>query len=182
MAVEVRDGEKVIYNRDYAKGRKQSVGNVTVTNQRIIHTVESKRGVSKTEINIDEIGGVKVQFKPSSVLLFIVGLLFSVAGGFASLYVRSIGAFEKSDGTLYIPFIIYGVFALFCLIKGLFMIRNGFYVGFYAKSDSLDSIDFISVSANTGKVKPLHLKTKKETAILLQSELSSAIIGAKYKN
>ena len=178
MAVEVIDGEKVIYNRDYAKGRKQSVGNVTVTDRRIIHSVESKRGASKTEINIDEIDGVKVQFKPSSVLLFIVGLLFSVADTFGALYVRSLGAFEKSDATLYAPFIVYGVVALFCLIKGLFLIRNGFYVGIYA---DLDNLDFVSVGANTGKVKPLHLKAKKETALLLQSELSAAIIGAKYK-
>lgn len=179
MAVQVRDGEKIFYNKDYANGRSKSTGNITVTDKRIIHTVESKRGAAKTEIDIDEIDGVKVQFKPSSVILFIVGVILSAIISFGIMYVRSADAFELAGTAMYALFGIYGVIALFCLVKGAFLIRNGFYVGIYA---GLDNFSFVSVGASMGKVKPLYLKTKKDTALLIQSELSAAVIGAKYNH
>ncbi len=77
MAVEMFDGEKALYDRDYSAGRRH-VGNITVTDRRLIASVDNKRIASKTEIKISSVAGTIVGFKRSGVVAFIFGVIFAL--------------------------------------------------------------------------------------------------------
>lgn len=176
MSVDLLEGEKVLYTKEYTKNRSRTKCSVTVTDRRVINTVESKKFAEKTEIKIEEVNGVKTKFRPASMVQFIVCVILAV------VYVLY-GFIPVLDGMPYFVFIIYKVFRYIilvgmfvCAIIGIFKIRNGLNVIISTKNKE---INFISASSITGKIKPLKIQPDKNSAKELAYNLSAAIKNAK---
>lgn len=184
MTGDINANEKVFYTRDYCKGRGRSVGTVTLTDKRLISTVESKRSSERVELKIEEVQGVSFRFKPSSVALFIVGVLFTLLDTWMCFYLNKLvgggmggnGQNLWTEPAFLAQFIAYGLAALVCLIRGAINIRNGFYLGIKTANTRTD---MIKMNAG-GKFKPLKLKPKKADALELMSGMSAALIDAKH--
>ncbi len=182
MAPELYADERIIYSEEYCKKRKVNA-TVTVTDRRLISTVDSKRRQSVTSIDVKEIGGVSIRFKPASVLLFIIGFILVEVSGMLFSNISNLiydtdveGISVRSIVLLFVFIAIYAVIALYCLISGAFKIRNGFYISIKIPANR---IDMINMSAK-GKYKAIKLKPKREEAQRLMRELSSALSRAKY--
>lgn len=201
MAVETFDGEKALYDRDYSTGRRH-VGNITVTDRRLIASVDNKRIASKTEIKISSVAGTIVGFKRSGVVAFIFGVIFALIDVALCIFINTEPSFNSKPGNwsnfkylinlltlpiepnqkmtaivFFAQLTVYSALALILIIVGVLKIRNGFYVGIYT---DCDKTELLWASARLGKVRPLRLKTKKEVALQIQKELSNAILSAKY--
>ena len=175
MAVEMFDGEKALYDRDYSAGRRH-VGNITVTDRRLIASVDNKRIASKTEIKISSVAGTIVGFKRSGVVAFIFGVIFALIDVALCIFINS--EHQKMTAIVFFAQLtVYSALALILIIVGVLKIRNGFYVGIYT---DCDKTELLWASARLGNVRPLRLKTKKEVALQIQKELSNAILSAKY--
>lgn len=188
MSLVLAEGEKIYYTRDYCKGRRRSVGNVTVTDKRLVSTVESKAGVSRNELPIDEVAGLKMKFRPTSVLAFIATGVYGIVSGVCGYLLKMAEAEAEAASrpgmvsesavsamtTSYTALIIvFALCAVACLIAGLISLRNGLYIKIQTQEGFLH--DIISINGITGRVKPLRLKPKKEEAFELLESLSVAL-------
>lgn len=189
MSVVLSKGEKIIYTRDYCKGWGKSVGNVTITDKRLISTIEGKSKMSKTELSIDDISGFRIRFKPTSVLAFIAFAIYACISGVLGIMSNmrdAQGAVDSFGGgaavgsavndLFFIWIIIFVVLAVLNFIIGLISIRNGLYI--VARTKPTERINFICVSAS-GKNVTLKLKPKKDEAFALLDTMSAALQEAK---
>lgn len=196
MELKLNEGEQIYYSRDYSKGRKKSTGNVTVTDERIVRTIESKYGVRKTEISLDETSGVKMKFKSAKVWLFILAGVYALFGVAYNLFMDKMyggGAGMGPDGVIsstpvpagvetlqiVVSAVSYGLMFI-NFILGLLSLRNGFYIVIGTKNSAC--FDLVTATDYLGGLKPLILKTKRDVAFQMMSEISAAILDAKAKS
>lgn len=188
MTVDLFAGEKVLYTKDYGKGRSRTRGTVIVTDWRVINAVESKNVVERNEIKLDSISGVKTVFRPidiaNVICCFISLLLFGVISWVS--YTRPyIGSFSGAQDVLYqdvsysyYVYIILGIISLIdigAFVISLLRLRNKLNVIIYSKSKC---INLVSASSVTGRVKPLKLKPDKNSAKEIADSISATIKNA----
>lgn len=183
MNLVLSEGEKVVYDREYCKGRKRSTSKITITNKRLINTVESKYGVTKREIKVDDVGAVRVKFKPTSVLAFVLT-------GIYGLFAAGVKVFEKlmNDGatvpedamfnggmsSIYIAYLcVFLGLAVISFIVGLFSLRNGYYL--VVKTKPCEHVNCIALSSAMGSLKPLKLKPGKAEAFEMMDTIPAAL-------
>lgn len=81
MNLSLGSNESIIKSWEYAKLKglifTKGTSNLTVTNKRVIAINESKRGLSRDEIAIDEISGISTNYYNNfSLLLVLLGVIF----------------------------------------------------------------------------------------------------------
>lgn len=171
MAVDLLTGEKVLYTKDYVKGRSRTVGTVIVTDKRVISTVESKRSTERTEIRLDEVGGVLTRFRPASLAPFITCFMALVVG--AMLIVTS----NNYSGAFSVIYKVIGsVGMLIIIITAMLQIRSGLNVVIFTRGKE---INLVSAAGISGKARPIRLKTDKNSAQEIAHGISAAIKSAR---
>ena len=170
MAVDLLEGEKVLYTKDYTKNRSRAKCSVTVTDRRVIHVVESKKCSERTEIKTDAVDGVKTKVSPASYLVFIPAIITFVVTMLLPRFVPAPDGWGS-----YFNLIFYAIACIGIVISFL-RFRNGFNVIISTKNKE---ISFVSASSITGKMKPLKIQPDKNSAKELAYNLSAAIKNAK---
>lgn len=181
MAVELLDNEKVLYTKDYAKGRSHTVATVIVTDKRVIHSVEGKKCAEKTEIKIGEVTGVSTRFIPSNLATAIAGLILTILYVAYIVLSTTLVPSGSEVGELYaiVNYLLYIELAIgvLCLVIGIIKLRTGLYVVLYSNGNQ--GMDVISVSSVKGKVRLVWLRTNKLVAKDIADGISAAIKSAK---
>lgn len=188
MGVVLSKGESVYYDRNYGRGRRRSTGNITITDRRLIRTVESKTGMSKTEIDINDIGGLKMRFKPVMVLAFIaaavsaavsgvLGILMNMKKTEAGLGMSDIASGVSVNNYFMLVIILFLAVSAVTFIIGLITLRSGLYI--IVKRSVAGNVDFISASESLGKIKPLGIKPRRSEVLELFDSMSTALMQVK---
>lgn len=189
MGVVLCAGEKVFYDRNYGKGRRRSKGNITLTDRRLIRTVESKTGMSKVEIPVEDISGVRMRFKPVLVLIFVLAAIYALVAGALGIMsnmarmedsLNQAGVGFTANDMFMIWMIVFAVTAVINFIVGLINLRSGLYI--VVKTKVSGCVPFISVSDSLGTVKPLRLKPGRSEAYEIFDAMSAAIMQVKSLN
>ena len=83
MQLLLQEGEQIVKSRDYAKSKERGAGGdkqtarLTVTNKRVIHTVDGKKSFSHSEVPIDKVKTISGSCKrANNTLLLVLGILF----------------------------------------------------------------------------------------------------------
>lgn len=183
MELMLNEGEQVYYSRDYSKGRKKSKGNITVTDKRVVKTVESKYGVRKMEIALDEVSGVKMRFKSAKVWLFVLAGIYAFIGVAYNLFFDNMYGGGAGMGPGMIQIIVSAIsygFMVISFFLGLLSLRNGFYI--VVGTTSSARFELVTATDYLGGLRPLLLKTKKSDALQMMTEISAALLSAKAKS
>lgn len=83
MQLLLQEGEQIVKSRDYARSKERGAGGdkqtarLTVTNKRVIHTVDGKKSFSHSEVPIDKVKTISGSCKrANNTLLLVLGILF----------------------------------------------------------------------------------------------------------
>lgn len=172
MAVDLLTGEKVLYTKDYVKGRSRTVGTVIVTDKRVISTVESKKSTERTEIRLDEVGGVLTRFRPASLATFIGCVMLWFMLGVLTVMSNHLDSVAVSV----IVGVIGSVGMLISIITAMLQIRSGLNVVIFTRGKE---INLVSAAGISGKARPIRLKTDKNSAQEIAHGISAAIKSAR---
>ena len=83
MQLLLQEGEQIVKSRDYARSKERGAGGdkqtarLTVTNKRVIHTVDGKKSFSHSEVPIDKVKTISGSCKrANNTVLLVLGILF----------------------------------------------------------------------------------------------------------
>ena len=183
MSLVLAKGEEIIYERNYAKSFGGGIGNITITNKRLISMVTSKRIIKRHEFKVDEVGIVRTSVTPVNVLCFILTVIYGAVGYFLFELPNLAKKVEALEDFAKIPLVqplmwIFIAGAVISLIIGLLSLRNGFCIKINAQQHNY--YNPVSTVGSAGKVKPIKLKPKLKDAEEIMSSVPAALAKIKY--
>ena len=171
MAHVLTEGEKVYYDRDYYKKRNRSA-NITITNKRLISSVEGKKELTHKEYRLEDITGVETKLSWFSKLIVFVAFYLMI-GGLVEIILNFVAGPSVIYLAMGIPLLVVGgVSFIICLLR----LRNGYYILVKTK---VSDYCHISLSADLGAYKPIKIKPKKEDALDIMNTFPAALISIK---
>lgn len=174
------EGEYIVKRWNYAKakekkmieGRKFELS-LTVTNKRIISTVNSNRGLSQDEVYVEDVASISTRTGLPAILvpalLLILGVALMVCG-----YIFT----AHNNFTVAIPMLLVG--AIFIVISALLFSRTGFELTIVSKGSITPSI--LTGASNlrkSRKSKAIRVRVDRDVAFQIQDELGAVILNVK---
>lgn len=189
MKLVLSEGEKIYYNFDYCKGKC----NITITDKRLISAVKEKNELTRNEFLVDDICSIKMRFRPTSIMAFIISGFYSIISHALYLFKERnefdylIKIFNVENKAISIVFTYIGtilfLFAIISFIVGLLSLRNGYYLILRVKVGCY--IDVMSSRVKINKAQNVKLKPSKRDAYTLMDDIPvtlSLIKSASSKN
>lgn len=175
------DGENVVKEWHYAKSREtrligatKAESSVTVTNKRIISTVESNRGLSQEEIYLKDVSSVYSRTKAPSK----VGPIILILLGVALIILGIVVAANTGAGAA----LVLSAVGVALVVVAIFMLlRTGFELVI-----TTDKLFGTSISAGASNLKrrkgaAIRVRVNREAALEIQDTLGAVILNEKER-
>lgn len=181
MEVQRLSDEKVLLDKQYAKGNQKSSCELTVTNKRVIHSFRYKKGSETTEFKVEDIEGCCLDMKrgsPFGTLLIIIGIMTLIGAVINLVMSGAVGEGMPKDLLPMLSGMLIGGCVL--LIVGVILCRKiNMFIVVYA--DAMENPMFCC-SVIKGKSKTIRLNVNKDSAREIINDLNNAVCNARAES
>lgn len=122
--MKLANGESIVKEWNYASskvGANSSTANLTITNKRIVHSIDGTFSTDREEIPLSSVKSVSFSHAKTSVIgaivMIILGCLLAIIG--------IVAAANSGEGVILVPFLIIGIILV---IVGIASLGNGIFM------------------------------------------------------